>query len=193
MPRYMTAAMATAVCAPVLRPALLVAMQFASGSAYAWTGLGPLAWNGMTFQGVGDLGDISAISEDSTVEAKGITLNLSGIPSDIMTDVLTEVRVLGNVQIWFALFDVNGVLIADPILSFQGKMDAPTLNDDGKTCTATIAAENVLVDLNRAVYRRYTNEDQQQDYPGDTGFQFVAGLQEQITFWGRSPSSINNV
>jgi hypothetical protein len=201
----MTPAMAAALCAPVLRPALLVTMQFATDTAYCWTGLGPLVWNGMTFQGVGELGSISNISEDSEVEAKGITLTLSGIPSDMMTEVLNEVHVLGNVQVWFALFNEDLTLIADPILSYQGKMDAPTLNDDQQTCTATIAVENVLVDLNRACYRRYTNDDQQMDLAAtltrlglpsatvDTGLRFVAGQQEQITFWGIMPSSINNV
>lgn len=205
MPRDMTPAMAAALCAEVLRPALLVSMQFASETAYCWTGLTPLTWNGMTFTGIGSLGSISGISEDSEVEAKGITLTLSSIPSDMMSEVLTEVRVLGKVNVWLALFDENLALIPDPILSYQGKMDAPSLNDDATTCTATIAVENVLVDLNRACYRRLTNDDQQLDLAAtlarlglpantvDTGFRFVAGLQEQITFWGTKPSSINNV
>ena len=193
MPRAMTTAVAEALCASVVRPALLVMMEFAASTGYAWTGLGPFTWDGMTFQGVGDLGNISAMSEDSTVEAKGVTIELSGIPSDMMTEVLTETRVLGTVKIWLALFDDAGALIPDPILSYQGKMDAPSLEDGGEACTAQITVENILVDLNRACYRRYTNEDQQMDHPGDTGFQYVAGLQEQITFWGRSPSSVNNV
>jgi hypothetical protein len=62
-----------------------------------------------------------------------------------------------------------------------------------------------LVDLNRPCYRRYTVDDQQMDLaatltalglPGttiDTIFRFVPGLQEMVTFWGTSPSSINNV
>ncbi len=193
MPRDMTSAMEAALCAPVLRPALLAAMQFAGSTGYAWTGLGPLAWNGMTFEGVGDLGEIDGISEDSSVEARGVTLKLSGIRPDMMTEVLTETRILGRVQVWLALFDANGALIPDPILSYQGLMDQPSLDDDGKSCTAQIAVENVLVDLNRPCYRRFTNADQQMDYPGDTGLQYVAGLQEQITFWGTSPGSINNV
>lgn len=206
MPRSgITAAVAAALCAPVLRVGFLVSMQFASSTAYCWTGLRPLTWNGVTFQGVGTLGSISTISEDSEVEAKGITLTLSGIPSDMMTDVLTEVRILGDVKVWLACFDESLSLIPDPILSYQGKMDAPSIDDNQETCTATITVENVLVDLNRPCYRRYTNDDQQMDLAAtltrlglpantvDTGFRHVAGLQEQITFWGTSPSSINNV
>jgi len=84
-------------------------------------------------------------------------------------------------------------------------MDQPSIEDDGKTCSISISCENVLVDLNRPCYRRYTNDDQQIDIQAtltrlglssstvDTGFRWVAGLQEQITFWGTMPSSINNV
>ena len=43
--------------------------------------------------------------------------------------------------------------------------------------------------MNVAVDRRYTDEDQQMDYPGDLGFQFVNGIQEAQIYWGRSPSS----
>ena len=197
--------MQAALAAPVLRCALLASLQFADGMQYLWSGLGPRVWNGNTYTGVGSLGSISTISEDSTVEAKGVAFTLSGIPADLVSEVLWETRILYQAQAYFALFDASGNLIADPILSYQGKMDQPTISDDGKTCSIEIACENVLVDLNRACYRRYTNDDQQIDLAAtltrlglplttvDTGFRWVAGLQEQITFWGTMPSSINNV
>ena len=205
MPRAMTPAMATALAAPVLRLALLVSLQFGDQTQYVWSGVGSLTWGAMTFQGVGSFGGVDGMSEDSTVEAKGVVVSLSGIPSGLISEVLTEVRVLGTCNIWLALYDSTLTLIPSPILSYQGKMDAPATDDDGKTCTATINLENILVDLDRPVYRRYTDEDQQMDLAAtlsrlglpsttvDTGLSHVAGLQEQITFWGTAPSSVNNV
>jgi hypothetical protein len=205
MPRNMTTAMATALCAPVLRPALLCSMQFAVSTVYVWTGIGPLTWDAMTFTGVGDLGTISTISEGSAVEAHNVTIELSSIPSDMMGEVLNETRILGTVNVWLCLFDESGAIIPDPVLAYQGRMDTPSMNDDGQTCTCSIAVENVLIDLNRAVYRRYTSQDQQIDLAAtlirlglplttiDTGFQYVPGVQERITFWGTVPSSSNNV
>jgi len=121
-----------------------------------------------------------------------------------MSEVLTQTRVLGNVFIGLVLFDENGLPIPDTILCYYGKMDAPTLTDDGKTCTAEITVENVLVDLNRPCYRRYTNDDQQLDLAAtlttlglpsttvDTGFRWVPGIQEMQVYWGTSPNSQNN-
>jgi hypothetical protein len=204
MPRLLTTAMQTALCQPVLRCALLASLQFADNTIYVWSGLGPITWNGNTYIGVGSLGSISTISEDSTVEAKGVSFTLSGIPPALVAEVLWETRLLYTAQAYLALFDASGNLIATPVLSYQGKMDQPEITDDGTSCTITIACENVLVDLNRSCYRRYTNDDQQIDLAAtltrlglpsntvDTGFRWVPGLQEQIIFWGRMPSSINN-
>lgn len=201
----MTTAMADALSATVVRLSLLASLQFGDNTIYLWSGLGPVTWSGMTFQGVGELGSVDGISEDSTVEARGVRVSLSGIPSDLVSEVLFETRVLLAANIWLALWDADGNLIADPVLSYQGKMDRPEIMDDATTCTITINIENVLVDLNRAVGRRLTDQDQQLDLADvltrlslpsdtiDTGFVHVAGLQEQITFWGRSPSSVNNV
>jgi hypothetical protein len=197
--------MVAALSAQVLRPAFFISMEFASSTSYVWSGLGPMTWNGMTFEGVGVLGSISTISEGSTVEAQGITIELSGINPTSMNNVLNETRILGTVNIWIALFDGNGVLIPDPFMSYQGKMDQPSISDDNKSCSCAITVENILVDLNRQCYRRFTNDDQQIDLAAtltrlgmsptttDTGFRWVPTIQEAIIFWGTSPSSSNNV
>jgi hypothetical protein len=107
MPRALTSAMIAALAAPVLRPALLASLQFADSTQYVWSGIGPMVWNGNTFKGVGSLGLISTISEDSTVEAKGVAFELSGIPSDLIAEVLWETRLLYTAQAWFALWDAK--------------------------------------------------------------------------------------
>jgi len=142
---------------------------------------------------VGSLGSISTIEEGSTVEAKGVTLTLSGIDATLLTGILTEFQVGLPVLVYLGLFDSSGSLIADPIVSWAGRMDQPTLDVDGTTATISIACENRLVDMNVAVDRRYTNEDQQLDHPGDRGFEFVNSIQEVMLYWGRSPSSHNNI
>jgi hypothetical protein len=201
----MTSAVAAAIVAPVVRLGLLGSLEFATETVYVWSGITPLTWSGNTYTGVGDLGNIEGISEDSSVEARGVKISLSGINSANVELVLDQTRVLRDAKFWLAVFDEAGAIIADPIPSYQGKMDEPDLLDDAQTCSISINLENVLVDMNRAIRRRLTDQDQQLDLADtltrlglssttvDTGFTHVAGLQEQITFWGRSPSSVNNV
>ncbi|WP_263354189.1 hypothetical protein [Acidicapsa acidisoli] len=75
----------------------------------------------------------------------------------------------------------------------------------GRNFSVTITLENVLVDLNRAVERYYTDVDQRTylapilttlGLPSttvDTGGQYVVGIQNQIIYWGVTPQSSNNV
>jgi len=95
----------------------------------------------------------------------------------------------------YRLHDFSKALLIRPDVAccFSGRMDQPTIDVTGTLATIAINCENRLVEMNVAVDRRYTDEDQQMDYPGDLGFQFVNGIQEAQIYWGRSPSSQNNL
>ena len=49
---------------------------------------------------------------------------------------------------------------------------------DGAEPSVALACESRLVDLKRAEVRRYTDADQQAEYPGDRFFEFVPALHE---------------
>ncbi len=204
MPRTLSSEMIAALAAPVVRLAVFAELQMSNETLYMWSGLGPITWNGMTFQGVGTLGKVEGISEDTTVEAKGVQISLSGIPSSMISEALDNMRLMQPVNLWLACFTAAGQVISDPVVSFSGLMDKPTIHDDGSTCTITINVENVLVDLNRPVPRHYTQADQQLDLAltltrlglstttVDTGFSHVNVIQELTVFWGSNPKSVNN-
>lgn len=205
MPRTLSTDMVNALTQPVVRTAVLCELQMSNETLYLWSGLGPITWNGMTFQGVGTLGRVEGISEDTTVEAKGVQISLSGIPASMISEALNNVRLMQTVNLWLACFNSNGVLISSPVVSFAGLMDKTTIDDDGNTCTITINVENVLADLNRPVCRHYTQADQQLDLavtlqrlglPAntvDTGFSHVNVIAEIVTYWGVNPRSVNNM
>jgi hypothetical protein len=193
MPRAMSADYLAAIQRAALRPALLVEANFTSGPIYVWSGVGPIIWGGHTWTGLGSLGNVSMIEEGATVEAKGITLTLSGIDPTMLTGILDEFQVGLPAIVSLGLFDAAGALIADPVGCFVGQMDQPTLDVTGTSATISINCESRLIEMNVAVDRRYTNEDQQRDYPGDRGFEFVNSIQEAQIYWGRTPSSVNNL
>lgn len=184
--------MVAAMQARIIRPALFVEANFISGPVYLWTGYGSIAWNGQTWLGAGNLGSVSIIEEVSTVEAKGITLVMNGIPLNLLTSVMTDFRVGLPAIVHFGLFDDTNTLIPDPITSFSGRMDQPTVSASGDSASIAINCESRLIDLNTSVERRYTNEDQQLDHPGDRGLEFVNAIQNITLYWGRTPGSHNN-
>jgi hypothetical protein len=195
MPRAgVTVAFATAMAARVIRPCFLVQLQFKTDVLNLWSGTYPVIFGGATFEGAGSLMTISGISEDSTVEAKNVTITVSGIPSEIINDALNETQRGLKAQVYLGLFEQDGVtLVPDPVLAYTGRIDQPSITDSGDTCTIAINIENALADMNRPVDRRYTDADQQHDHPGDLGCSFIAAIQNIQIYFGSLPSNVNNV
>jgi hypothetical protein len=169
-----------------IKPVLFLQMQFTSGPSYIWSGIGNLQWNGQTWIGLGQLGTISAIEESSEIKATNVTFTLSGIPVDLIAKAFGEVRQGYPVQLWFGALGDNNNVLADPLQMYAGRMDVPTIEDGAQTGTISVSTENRLIDLNRARERRFTDQDQQIDHPGDLGFQYVQFIQNWNGTWGKA-------
>ena len=63
-------------------------------------------------------------------------------------------------------------------------MDVMTIEDAGETASISLSAESRLIDLERARVRRFTDNDQQNQFSGDTSLRFVASLQDKEIAWG---------
>lgn len=199
MPRGYSSAFGTELAGQYLRPCFFCQIQFTSGISYIWSGIGNIAWNGQTWSGVGSLGKISKIEESSEVKATNISLELSGIDSNLLHQAIGETRQGYPVQIWFGALSANPTklvtgpptIIADPWKVFSGRMDQPTIQEGADTSTISISVESRMVDLQRPRERRYTHQDQQIDFPGDLGFEYVESLQNWSGIWGKgTPTGI---
>lgn len=187
-----TPAFISAIQSAYVKPALFVQVNFTTGPVYVWSGAGSITWNGITWTGVGQFGSVSMIEEGADVQARGIVLTLSGIDPTLLGDVLNDYAQGLPALVYLGLFDASNDLIANPITCWSGRTDQPTLTMSGETGSLSIACENRLVEMNVSVQRRYSNEDQQLDYPTDQGFSFVNSIQDVTIFWGRHPSATNN-
>jgi hypothetical protein len=138
---------------------------------------------GQAFTGLGWLGKISTIPQTTKVQAQNVTLSLSGIVAEFVTEAVGQVRITGTATVWLGYFDSAGAVIQDPVQLFSGALDVPTMTDDGQVCTLSITAENPLVRLNEAPSRMFDDADQQIYAPGDLGFSFVDALANLTLFW----------
>jgi hypothetical protein len=164
----------------VAAPVILVDLDFASGPFRAWTGLGPLDWAGMTFEGVGSLGAVGEIEETTEIRAVRLTLTLSPVLQEVVDIALAERSFrLRTTRLWGGLLDDQGAFVADPFPLWAGLMDTMEVVD-GAESRVSLSCESRLVDLERAEVRRYTDADQQAEYPGDRFFEFVPALQEAV-------------
>jgi hypothetical protein len=82
--------------------------------------------------------------------------------------------------------NTSNQVIVDPYLAFEGRLDIPSIQEDGDNSIITISYESRLIDLERSREIRYTHEEQTRLFPGDLGFEYVASMQEKEVLWGRS-------
>ena len=192
MPRTTDSGLIAALTAPNLQPAIFVLLAFTSGPQYLWSGIGSVTWNGQTWTGLGPLLMLSPIYDGATVEARGISVTLSGLDSTLLPLCMSDFALLLPAAVYLGLYS-GGSLISTPITAWAGRMDQPTIDCSGEDATITIALEDRLLDMNVAVDRRLTNQDQQMTWPGDLGLQFVDAVQEITVYWGQGAQSTNNL
>jgi len=185
MTRSITTRVTTEIAKNAVSPIMLVKLEFDSGDALVWSGMGNLTWDSQTWLGIGNLGKISRIDETADIQADGIKLELSGIPSDYISLALTENYQGRACTVWVGFMDGEAV-IENPTQMFSGRMDLMAIDERGDTSTLVISAENHLADLLKPREWRYTHEDQQIDYPGDLGLEMIASVQNKEYQWGPS-------
>jgi hypothetical protein len=185
MARNLHADFKTEIAATTKQPILLFDLEFTSGTVYMWNGLGDLSYGGNTYSGTGHLLGVSQVTETADVQANGIKMTLSGIPSSLISSVLSDIATGDDAIVRLAFLDSSGSIVSDPYILFQGTMDVPIINEAADTSTIEISAESRLIDLKKPRIRRYTKGDQVQEYSGDVFFEFVPSLQNKDITWGR--------
>ena len=148
-----------------------------------------IEFGGNEYLGLGKFSSVSDIEESSQLIVSSMTLSLSGVNQEWISIVLNEEYIDRQVKVYTGFLDVDThVLITNPVLIFDGRIDAPIIseNPDGKTSTVSISVTNAWVDFTRRTGRHANNEEQQALFPGDKGFEFAS---QNITdlVWGEKP------
>ncbi len=187
--RDMTTDAAAAVSSPVVRPVVLVDMDFESGHVRVHSGVGSLVHEGFNYQGLGTLGKISSLAEQAEIQASSLSFTLSGVDPDRIYTALAEHYQGRSVVLYLALLNEELQLVIEPVVLWQGRMDVMSITL-GEIAEITLTANNPLADWDRSRVRRYNNEDQQSIYPDDKGFEFVEQSVNQQILWGADPANV---
>lgn len=176
-----------------------------------WTGLGDLTYEDQVYYGTANLLNVSAIEETVEMSARGATLTLNGVPSEVVSLALQEQYQGRPCNIYFGLFqkgrlerevstdeakayitmqDGSFILLEGQRTSltevFTGYMDQMNIMEGAETSSIELKVENKLIDLERPRVGRFTSEYQKSIYPSDKGFDFVESMQDLQLVWGRS-------
>ena len=183
MSRGITSALNTVFSSSTIRPFVAVDLDFSGGNVTVWTGLGNITFASTTFVGTGEILGISAVTENGSVQANGLTINFNGLDSALVSTALTENYQGRSAKVYIGTMTDAYVVVADPYLLFSGRMDTMNISDDGERANVSVSCESRLIDLNRAKVRRYTQADQLTEFAGDKGLDFISSLQEKSIKW----------
>ena len=80
---------------------------------------------------------VGPATESTEMKAQGVSISLSGIPSEMLALVFLDLRQGQRVNVYVGYLNAAGVLAANPAIYFSGRLDVPTINDAADTATVT--------------------------------------------------------
>lgn len=152
-----------------------------------WTGYGNFTIASQIYSGIGNLMSISDISETAETKASGISIQVGGLNTDILSTSLLQTQQGIIVNIYFGVLTTtdNALVIVDsPYLLFSGNVDTVVIAENSENSTISFNVENKLIALENPIDFRYTDQDQKFFFPNDKGLEFVDDLQDKNIVWG---------
>lgn len=186
--RDLTSNFKSGIAEVVVHPVIFCEMEFPSGTVRIWTGAGAITWDSNTWDGSEDLVSFSPMPEVTDGSSQGVTISVSGVDSDLLSDAINDDFQGSAVRIWLGCLDSSGAVVGDPFQFFGGSMDKGMVRDDGSSAVIEIQVESRLIDQIRPIQWRYTHEDQKKLYTGvtDKGLEFVPKIQDVEIVWGNN-------
>ena len=173
----------TAVAANPQIFARFVSIFFSGFTARMWTGVGPFTLLGNVYTGFGSLGSIAPISDKSDITSQRIQIQLSGLESSLMSQLVDFTQQGADVEIIEAQLSLDGAVVGTPYFIFKGEIDTMS-GQIGETLTITVQAENYISFIFRGPDgHRQTAADQEALFTGDLGMAYAASVIPAIP-WG---------
>lgn len=194
MTRQISPAIITEVENAHVNIAFLLSLDLDVSPLYLWSGLGSLNWDGKIWQGVGALGALSAINEDTDLSDVRIKANLSHLPIESLPDFVTEFASNDPVgrpfKIYLAFLN-DDTSMNDVVLLTAGFIDGLSLSEAvtgaGENMGGielTLASEAALLKQTRLY--RFTDQHQKSLFPSDRGLEFVTDTNLGEIRWGQA-------
>jgi hypothetical protein len=134
----------------------------------------PLSFDGQTYTNIGNLLSVSSIPSELRPSNSDLTVELSGVPTNSITDILNEEIKGSNIWIYRAYFNASthaplSIGTGNTQLHFKGIVTNYSISDDFDsgagiaTSTITLACNSPVEILSNKTSGRRTN---QADFPG---------------------------
>jgi hypothetical protein len=156
-----------------------------------WRGYGQIEIDGETFDGIGDVGLVSATGGALGGAEQSITLELSGV--EPATLALFDASTLRRAPcvIYNLIFDGSGTQLLHAEVFARGSLDQIPVEDvPGGTATIRAMVETAARGLGRHGGRMRTDTDQRLIKANDGGFKAIAYAGQKNLYWGGKKPAI---
>ena len=186
MNRGSTTAFQNEVVKSANRPVHLVEVTFDDETVRMNDGYKTITYANNDYTAVGHFMGFSSIEESVEVIVSKVNLSLSGVDQSMISRFLNKEYIDRQVKIYTAFLTDAQVLVANPVLIFEGRMDSPVITDNpvGGTSQISVSATNTWVDFSRKTGRHTNHEEQQVYFAGDKGFEYASEIVKDIV-WGK--------
>lgn len=158
----------------------------------------PVTVDGITFEGLGGLLNISEIKSNIKSTSQNFSLSLTGIDSENIALVLGAEIKGSTVEIWRGFLDSNNQIITTPTLQFfkryQGIVNQTSVQEDynekmrTRVATCVVSSTSMRAVLDARVAGIKTNKQSwQYFYPNDTSMNRVAIIASTYFDFGKAP------
>lgn len=184
--RGASASVITELASATNAPFHLFEVAWDSGTIYLTDAASSITWSGNTYSALGKMLGFGNIEESVALQATGVDLTLSGVPTDLVSSFLAEDFIDRQVKIYKGFFNSGGAVISDPVLVFQGLMDSPDFQEvlEENATVITIPANSQWAQFDKVNGRKTNTNSQRLHFSGDKGFNFVPGLKDKAIEWG---------
>lgn len=187
MTRIVDAGVAAALLDPHLRWAVFADLSFVSGNFRAFNGIGEYTYNGQTYYGMGKAARIGKIVERAnTRDFAPLSLELSGIPSDLLLDKVPDRADYFNrpATIYFAVFSLttNQPVASEPAV-YAGFMDQLIFKREGRNCAISVVVRHHSTIWANTIGLLYTHEHQRLIDSTDNALNQVHDQHKELV-WG---------
>lgn len=147
---------------------LLAEFDFPWGVERYHTGIGTLRHAGQDWRGTGGLASVSGVSSETSAFIQ--TINF-----DVVVDEATVVAMTEDIRgrsaiIWMAWLDEHGQVIPDPLEIVAAQLDVASQRIEGGAQRITLTGQTGFYTLSAPTRLLWSNDQQQFDFPGDTGW-----------------------
>ena len=164
-----------------------------SGTVYMHTGIGDLVWNSHTWLGVGGIGSLSGVPENTALGKGQITANLSHIPIATLPDFITEFTTNDPVgRPWVTYLDVlnTDATIKDVVTLDSGFIGSPEIGENADAGNLSLKLLNESTRLGLSTFYRMTDQGQQSIWSGDDFFKYVTDTNLAEISWGHTSTRV---